>query len=72
MKGKLGEDIIEQLRQENKDLRSQLRNRTMTKDETMELVKKITGKRDFIDGVYKFNSFELHDFLDWLEDKNGN
>ena len=69
MKGKLGNDIIEQLRNENAELRKQLRNRNMTKDETMELIKKITGKRDFIDGVYKFNSHELDDFLEWLEMK---
>jgi len=67
MKGKLGEDIIEQLRSENAELRKQLRNRNMTKDETIELIKKIVGKRDFINGVYKFNGFELDDFLEWLE-----
>ena len=69
MKGKLGDDIIEQLRNENAELRKQLRNRNMTKDETMELIKNIIGKRDFINGVYKFNGFELDDFLEWLETK---
>ena len=70
MKEQLGNSIIEQLRKENKELRKQLRNRGLTKDQTMDLVKKIIGKRNFINGVYKFNSLELDDFLNWLEEKD--
>ncbi len=64
-----GDKMIEKLKEENRELRKQLRNRNLTKDETMELIKKIIGKVDWINGLYKFNSFELEYFLEWLEEK---
>ena len=69
MDNKLGENIIDKLREENRELRKQLRNRTMTKDEMFERIKKLIGKKGFVDGLYKFNSSELESFLEYLEEK---
>lgn len=60
----------EMLSDENKDLSSKIKFRDMTKDDLIDEIKKISGKRIFIDALFKMNWSELEDFYNFLKELN--